>query len=137
MKIGDFGFAAPIKGRDGTGTHLTYLGTLGFMAPEIHLQQPYEGDKIDIFSAGVILFNMVMAIPPFKSATPTDQYYKLLVQNKLDKFWEAHEHHTNISLSQDLKALIVDMLKLLPAERPSLEQISQYSWVQSEASDSL
>ena len=37
LKIGDFGFAAPIKGRDGTGTNLTYLGTEGFMAPEIHL----------------------------------------------------------------------------------------------------
>lgn len=132
MKIGDFGFAAPIGGKDGTGTHFTYLGTQGFMAPEIHLNQPYEGDKIDIFSAGVILFNMVTATPPFKSATPNDQYFKLLVQNKLDKFWEAHEHHTNIVLSSDLKTLIVDMLKLLPAERPTLEQISQYAWVQSD-----
>lgn len=129
MKIGDFGFAAPMKGRDGTGTHLTYLGTDGFMAPEIHLTQPYEGNKIDVFATGVILFNMVMAAPPFGSATPNDPYYKLIVSGKIDKFWSVHEHHTKIVLSDDLKALIIDMLKLIPAERATLEQICEYAWV--------
>ena len=65
LKIGDFGFAAPIKGKDGTGTLSTYLGTEGYMAPEIHLQQNYEGQKIDIFALGVILYNMATSFPPF------------------------------------------------------------------------
>ena len=36
LKIGDFGFAAPIEGRDGSGFLRTYLGTQNYMAPEFH-----------------------------------------------------------------------------------------------------
>jgi serine/threonine protein kinase len=59
LKIADFGFAAPIMGRDGQGYLETKLGTLNYMAPEIHLKQPYEGKSVDIFAAGIILFIMV------------------------------------------------------------------------------
>lgn len=38
MKIADFGFAGPIAGRDGLGNLRTKLGTLNYMAPEIHLK---------------------------------------------------------------------------------------------------
>jgi len=35
LKIADFGFAAPLEGRDGSHKLRTVLGTLGYMAPEI------------------------------------------------------------------------------------------------------
>ena len=38
LKIADFGFAAPVEGRDGQGYLTTKLGTLNYMAPEIHLK---------------------------------------------------------------------------------------------------
>lgn len=38
LKIADFGFAAPVEGRDGSGALNTKLGTLNYMAPEIHLK---------------------------------------------------------------------------------------------------
>lgn len=34
IKIIDFGFAAPLQGRDGRGLLKTMLGTYGYMAPE-------------------------------------------------------------------------------------------------------
>lgn len=37
IKIADFGFAGPIDGRDGNGNLTTKLGTMNYMAPEIHL----------------------------------------------------------------------------------------------------
>ena len=43
LKIADFGFAAPVEGKDGKGNLTTKLGTLNYMAPEIHLKQPYQG----------------------------------------------------------------------------------------------
>lgn len=43
LKIADFGFAGPIEGRDGQGYLHTKLGTLNYMAPEIHLEAPYQG----------------------------------------------------------------------------------------------
>ena len=37
LKIADFGFAAPMEGKDKKGFLKTYLGTMNYMAPEIHL----------------------------------------------------------------------------------------------------
>lgn len=38
LKLADFGFAGPVEGRDGSHTLRTKLGTLNYMAPEIHLK---------------------------------------------------------------------------------------------------
>ena len=43
LKIADFGFAAPVEGRDGSGYLTTYRGTQSYMAPEIILGLPYKG----------------------------------------------------------------------------------------------
>lgn len=59
LKLADFGFAAPLEGRDGSGYLVTKLGTLNYMAPEIHLKQPYQGKQVDLFAAAIILFIMV------------------------------------------------------------------------------
>lgn len=58
LKIVDFGFAAPRDGRDQLGYLHTKLGTLNYMAPEIHLEAPYDGAEVDLFAAGMILFIM-------------------------------------------------------------------------------
>jgi serine/threonine protein kinase len=36
IKIADFGFAAPLDGKDGSGLQRTYLGTSYYKAPEIN-----------------------------------------------------------------------------------------------------
>lgn len=36
IKVVDFGFACPVEGRKNTGMNASYVGSLGFMAPEIH-----------------------------------------------------------------------------------------------------
>lgn len=59
IKIADFGFAAPVEGKDGSGYLTTGLGTPNYMAPEILLKQPYEARPVDLFAAAVILFIMV------------------------------------------------------------------------------
>ena len=56
LKITDFGFAAQIAGRDGTGLLQTQLGTASYMAPEIHLGKDYEGARVDLFASAIILF---------------------------------------------------------------------------------
>jgi len=56
LKISDFGFSGPIAGRDNSGMLKTHLGTMSYMAPELHLGKRYDGAKVDIFAAGIILF---------------------------------------------------------------------------------
>ena len=68
LKIADFGFAAPLAGKDGSGYLTTKLGTMNYMAPEIHLKQPYMGQSVDLFAAAIILFIMVAQHPPFTTA---------------------------------------------------------------------
>ena len=72
LKISDFGFCAPLAGRDESGMLDTILGTLSYMAPEIHLGKRYEGAKIDIFAAGIILFTTIAQRPPFHAAKKGD-----------------------------------------------------------------
>jgi len=59
LKIGDFGFATLIRGKDGSGELTTPVGTEPYMAPEIHQNQPYSGTAVDLFALGTILFTMV------------------------------------------------------------------------------
>ena len=95
LKIADFGFAGPVQGRDGSGLCTTMLGTQNYMAPEIHLGQDYEGTKIDIFSAAIILFIMVSEHPPFTAARPDDPFYRCLAAKRSDVFWKTHLKEKN------------------------------------------
>jgi len=89
LKIADFGFAAPAQGKDGSGMLNTKVGTPNYMAPEIHLDQPYDGKDVDLFASAIILFIMVVGSPPFTTATPDDPYYRALASNQLDLFWSS------------------------------------------------
>jgi len=89
LKIADFGFADIIQGRDGSGKLEGKLGTLGYMAPEIHLGEAYSGQSVDLFAAGVILFILLTRRVPFTRAHPSDPHYYLLVTNP-EKFWASH-----------------------------------------------
>lgn len=132
LKIADFGFAAPIMGRDGSGYLETKLGTLNYMAPEIHLKQPYEGKSVDIFAAGIILFIMVAQHPPFTTATPQDPFYRCLAANRADIFWRTHcknKEQGDEFFSQEFQHLIQSMLQLDPAQRPTILEIMNHPWM--------
>lgn len=65
LKIADFGFAAPLKGRFGSGFLETVLGTNPYMAPEIHENKQYKGTETDLFASAIVLFTMVSGSAPF------------------------------------------------------------------------
>jgi BR serine/threonine kinase len=47
----------------------------------------------DLFSTAVILFIMYSGTPPFSKADPKDPYYKLIINNKHETFWAAHQRY--------------------------------------------
>jgi len=65
IRLVDFGFAGPVKGREDSGLLKTKLGTHGHRAPEMYSRKSYEGKGIDIFALGVSLFMMVYRSYPF------------------------------------------------------------------------
>ena len=90
IKIVDFGFAASLTGRTGTGFNSTKLGSPMYMAPEILYSSSYEGQSVDLFALAVILFCMRSKHQPFDTmAGKKDPFYKLIVQNRADLFWKA------------------------------------------------
>ena len=43
LKIADFGMAAPVQGNDGSGQLYSKVGTPQYMAPEINIENSYDG----------------------------------------------------------------------------------------------
>ena len=127
-KICDFGFATEIKGKDGTGKLTQFLGTLNYAAPEIFLHRPYNGEKADIFSLGVVLINLVTCKIGFVQATRKDKYYKFIMVRNYKKYWDAVQTQIG-EMSDELKALYLKMVCFNPDERPTIEEILQDPWM--------
>ena len=71
-KINDFSFATEIQ----DNTQPIALNGPIYTPPEIFLHLPYNGEKADIFSLGVILFNLVTGNNGFHQAKRCDTFYK-------------------------------------------------------------
>eukprot|EP00826_Nyctotherus_ovalis_P035824 TRINITY_DN310_c0_g1_i9.p1 TRINITY_DN310_c0_g1~~TRINITY_DN310_c0_g1_i9.p1 ORF type:complete len:449 (+),score=154.32 TRINITY_DN310_c0_g1_i9:180-1526(+) len=128
LKLADFGFSTPLAGKDGTGVLHTAKGTEGYMAPEILAKQPYSGEKVDLFAAGVLLFIMVAQHPPFRKAAPRDNFYKLFCQHN-DLFWNkmAGGKPPN-TFTPELRELLNGLMSSDPAKRPSIADIKASTW---------
>ena len=91
LKLTDFGFAAPMQGRDQSGFLKTRIGTLGYRAPEIRTtKEGYLGKNADVFSAGVILFFLVCMNNPFREASKIDNLYRCIINKRYELFWKWH-----------------------------------------------
>ena len=63
------------------------VGTIHYMAPEVHFGRPYEGQKVDMFAAAIILFQMVTKRLPFRTAERVDPIYRSVAAGRFDIFW--------------------------------------------------
>ena len=120
-KICDFGFSTYIQ-----KNLKDILGTPEYAAPEIY-KGNYDGEKVDIFALGVILFNLVTGIYPFNEAKITDKVYRLIMLKKYKLFWEQLTQVKGVS--EDFKKLYVKMIAFKPVERPSIEKILDNDWI--------
>ena len=97
------------------------------MAPEI-LQisgSGYNPEQTDVFSLGVILFNMFIGKPPFRTADfKTDELYKMIVEHRFSEFWriwdEQYLEPNGINLSHELKSIFTSMICSEPCHRLSI-----------------
>lgn len=79
VKIADLGLAAPRSGIQGSGLLQGRTGTYYYMAPEVFSDERYDGQAADIYSIGVILFQMITQDIPFKAhGDSPESYYTLL-----------------------------------------------------------
>ena len=112
-KLCDFGWSAVNR-----PSRKTFCGTYEYMAPEIFENKRYN-EKVDIWSIGILLYELLHGHSPFKGATVLD-IYKNIVAGRL-----------SFKSSVDLRAqhLIRWILRREMAQRPNIEQIFEHDYM--------
>ena len=85
---------------------------------------------MDLFTLGIILFNLYAGAAPFACAIEGDPHYKLLM-NKTTLFWKTHSRNKGegFLFSESFKDLVTRMLHFEPEQRLSLDGILDHPWM--------
>ena len=111
VRLLDFGIAQSEQPLELTGSG-TAIGTLPYMAPE-QLTGSNATASADVFSLGVVLYEMLAGARPFNGSSPQEQL---------------QEHSTpprTLDAPPPLATLVVAMLNPIPGERPSADQVGR------------
>ncbi|XP_035272217.1 serine/threonine-protein kinase STK11 [Anguilla anguilla] len=120
LKISDLGVAEALHPFAEDDTCRTSQGSPAFQPPEIaNGLDTFSGFKVDIWSAGVTLYNITTSLYPFEG----DNIYKLF--ENIGK--------GDYSVPEDCGPLLTDLLRGMleydPAKRFSIQHIRQHNWV--------
>ena len=102
-RIMDFGIARSIKGRGLTGTGLI-IGTPEYMSPE-QVEKKDVDQRSDIYSLGVILYEMVTGKVPFEGETP----FSVALKHKSETPTDPKE--LNAQIPEELNLIILKCLE--------------------------
>ena len=117
IKITDFGFAKQV---DKNSLITTLCGSPMYMAPEIINKQDYD-IKSDLWSVGVILYEMVYGYVPFNVSTFLELIKR--INNK-----EIEYTNKKIKISDDCLELMKSLLTKEPNKRISWEDFFNHKW---------
>jgi serine/threonine protein kinase len=120
IKICDFGFAKQTNDNS-LKRASTFCGSPLYMAPEIYQQNGYT-DSVDIWSLGIILYEMIFGIHPLS----THNDINILAKSIIHKEIIIHESPNNSSKCINL---LKKMLKLTEQERITIEELFGDKWI--------
>ena len=105
-KIGDLGVAKSLKNTQDLG--VTLVGTPFYLSPELCDRRPYDA-KSDVWSLGVVLYELLTGKPPFRARSQQELFLKILD----GKYAPLPERERNASdgVSRDMRELVRDMLE--------------------------
>ncbi|XP_064488645.1 aurora kinase C-like isoform X2 [Ornithodoros turicata] len=114
LKIADFGWSvhAPSSRRN------TICGTRDYIPPEM-LQGSVYDEQVDLWSMGVLTYELLVGRPPFESKTSEETYTRIL---EIDMQYPDH-------VSLEAMDFIDRFLQLVPQERMTLDQALMHPWV--------
>ncbi|MCB5182901.1 serine/threonine-protein kinase [Streptomyces antimicrobicus] len=109
----DFGIARLADSPGLTRTH-EFVGTPAYVAPESAEGRP-QTSAVDIYGAGILLYELVTGRPPFAGATALEVLHRHL----------SEEPQRPATLPEPLWTVIERCLRKEPAERPSAESLAR------------
>lgn len=118
VKLCDFGVSRLVKKHQ---IIKEQCGTPAYLAPEIILDEGYEGFAADVWSLGVLLYAMLQGTVPFKASNISD-LHKLILKGDFEFPYEEN-------LSEEAKDLIRKMIVLDPSKRIQVPDILNHAWL--------
>jgi serine/threonine protein kinase/Flp pilus assembly protein TadD len=108
-KIMDFGIARSVRGK-GLTEEGTIVGTPEYMAPE-QVEGKKSDHRSDIYSLGIIMFEMLTGRVPFEGDTPLSVAVKQKTERPSDP------RKLNVQIPEDVSRIILKCLQKDPAKR--------------------
>jgi serine/threonine protein kinase len=114
-----------------------FCGSPGFFAPEILLQEKYDGQKADVWSIGCILLEMILGNNMFVSLwmgmyelniLKDRRKFAELLRKSLLGVRELCQINSKFPYSNKLKSLLMALLTEKPHERLSVYQMLMHPW---------
>ncbi|KAF3906168.1 hypothetical protein ABW20_dc0100757 [Dactylellina cionopaga] len=113
IKLSDFGWSVHAP----TNRRTTLCGTLDYLPPEM-LRGDSHGEKVDLWSLGVLMYEFLVGAAPFED-TPLETQKRIVKLNfKIPDF-----------VSPEARDLITRLLRLDPDKRLPLDQVAQHPWI--------
>ena len=123
----DFTFSQEYKDALGNITPVTTVGgSDDYRAPEIYERKELNDEKADVFSLGVVLFNLITCRIAFDSSQKEDERYKLIRKKDYDSYWGIMNL---LNLSDEFKDLYQRMVAYKPGERPTFDDILNHPFL--------
>ncbi|PGH04423.1 CAMK/CAMKL protein kinase [Helicocarpus griseus UAMH5409] len=117
VKLCDFGFTREYEGK---ANYLqTFCGTVCYSAPEMLKGEKYAGEKVDIWSLGIILYALIAGELPFDE--DDDQVTKARILTEDPKYTDR--------FPEDAKTLISILLSKRPLLRPTLSDVLNHPFL--------
>lgn len=111
VKLVDFGFTREYEGK---ASYLsTFCGTVCYAAPEMLRGEKYAGEKVDVWSLGIVLYALLRGQLPF------DEDDDQLTKQKILK----EEPALPDSFPEQAKVLLKKLLSKRPLHRPTLAEV--------------
>jgi len=119
IKIGDFGIATKIEFRG--QRKRTICGTPCYTAPEVMYGRGGHSYEVDIWSLGIIIYNMLVGKLPFKP-------YELRTNDE-EVVVDICNFPLDCTVSSEAKELVSKMLDPYPEDRPTLNEIMEHPFM--------
>lgn len=123
VKLTDFGFCARLTKEE--NKRATMVGTPYWMAPEIIKQQPY-GNRVDIWSLGIMTIEMVEGEPPYLDEEPLKALY-LIATHGTPQLREP------AAASKEMRDFLTVTLAMDPEKRPPAKDLLQHPFIKKAA----